>query len=167
MTKSLTEQQIRKIIENVTGKAAKVCEQKFYGNPKSLTEQWKDGTLEQKYYYVKFDCKPRPFVEIELKNFLLDLVKVKDRDNIEVLAPVPDFDEYKELVSKADKLNKIMCDTQTNTLDCMQIEIDGLNIYIERLEKQLEISKKALKEYMKCENGSYARKALSLIEEVK
>lgn len=86
---------------------------------KTLTEQWRDGTLEQRYYYVKYfgNCQ-KPFVEIELKNFLLDLVKVKDMDKIEVLAPVPSYDEYKELVRKSDKL-----------------------------KKKLEIATKALKEY--------------------
>ena len=39
MTKSLTEQQIRKIIENGTGKASKVCEKKFY-NAKKYLEKW-------------------------------------------------------------------------------------------------------------------------------
>ena len=61
---------------------------------KTLTEQWREGTLEQKYYYVKyFGNGQKPFVEIELKNFLLDLVKVKDRDKIEVLATVPNYTE--------------------------------------------------------------------------
>ena len=65
---------------------------------KELTEQWRNGTLEQKYYYVKyFGNGQKPFVEIELKNFLLDLVNVKDRDNVEVLDPVPSYDEYKRL----------------------------------------------------------------------
>ena len=65
---------------------------------KELTEQWRNGTLEQKYYYVKyFGNGQKPFVEIELKNFLLDLVNVKDRDNVEVLAPVSSYDEYKRL----------------------------------------------------------------------
>ena len=74
---------------------------------KTLTEQWREGTLEQRYYYVKyFGNGQKPFVEIELKNFLLDLVKVKDKDKIEVLAPVPSYDEYKELVSNSDKLEK-------------------------------------------------------------
>lgn len=59
---------------------------------KTLTEQWREGTLEQRYYYVKYPGNgQKPFIEIELKNFLLDLVKVKDSDKIEVLAPVPSY----------------------------------------------------------------------------
>lgn len=66
---------------------------------KELTEQWRNGTLGQKYYYVKyFGNGQKPFVEIELKNFLLDLVKVKDRDKIEVLAAVPTYEQYIGLI---------------------------------------------------------------------
>lgn len=38
---------------------------------------------------------------------------------------------------------------------------------VERLQKQLHIATKALEEYERCENGSYAHKALALIKEVK
>ena len=74
---------------------------------KTLTEQWRDGTLLRGGYYIK----------------LLDgSIKQTDYDNIsktfdteyfrynvsvkEVLAPVPSYDEYKKLVSKTDKLEK-------------------------------------------------------------
>ena len=70
---------------------------------KELTEKWKDGTLEQKYYYVQFNGNPKPFIEIELKNFLLDLVKVRDRDTIEVLAPVPSYKELQKLKKDLDE----------------------------------------------------------------
>ena len=36
-----------------------------------------------------------------------------------------------------------------------------------KLQKKLEIATKALKEYERCENGSYANKAFVLIKEVK
>lgn len=74
---------------------------------KELTEQWQNGTLEQKYYYVKyFGNGQKPFVEIELKNFLLDLVKLNDSDKIEVLAPVPDYNQFSQLVKKVEQLEK-------------------------------------------------------------
>ena len=102
---------------------------------KSLTEQWKDGTLEQKYYYVQFNCTPKPFVEIELKNFLLDLVKVKDRDTIEVLAPVPSYEEFiqqREFVAE-----------HQNVL----IENMNLKLKVEKLEQQLAEANEVLEEY--------------------
>ena len=103
---------------------------------KTLTEQWREGTLEQRYYYVKyFGNGQKPFVEIELKNFLLDLVKVKDRDKIEVLAPVPSYDEYKQLVSKTEGLEKqleIATKALNETKDrLLKMELSNLN-YEER-----------------------------------
>lgn len=80
---------------------------------KTLTKQWRNGTLEQRYYYVKYFLNgQKPFVEIELKNFLLDLVKVKDSDKIEVLAPVPDYNQFVELTEKVKKLESRMKDAE-------------------------------------------------------
>ena len=122
MTKTLTEKQTRKIIENVTGKAAKVCEQKFYGKPKSLTEQWQEGELKEGHYYTLLDTDSK-MIEI---NYCWDDGCFQDYcDNMieEVLAPVPSYEEYQQLVSKTDKL-----------------------------EKQLEIATEALKKYQEAIN---------------
>ena len=71
----------------------------------SLTERWKKGELEQGYYYTKYNPKVgKPFVEIELRNYLLDLAKVRDADTVEVIAPVPSYDHFVELTEK-DKEN--------------------------------------------------------------
>lgn len=67
-------------------------------NCSSLTEQWKNGELEQGYYYTKYNPKVgEPFVEIELRSYLLDLAKVRDADTVEVLAPVPSYEEWQKL----------------------------------------------------------------------
>lgn len=96
---------------------------------KELTEQWRNGTLEQRYYYVKyFGNGQKPFVEIELKNFLLDLVKVKDSDKIEVLAAVPTYDEF---IQQRDFVK-----------DHLKVLIENMN-----LKRKLEIATKALKMY--------------------
>lgn len=132
---------------------------------KTLTEQYNDWTLQDGNYYTicykgwsgdTFPC----ILYISKHNGATANVK-------EVLAPVPSYEEYKELVRKSDKLDKIMYDSATNQGDCQQIVEDNLNRQIERLEKQLAIATKALKEYERCENGSFAHKALHLIEEVK
>ena len=95
MTKTLTEQQIRKIIENVTGKAAKVCEQKFYDKPKSLTEQWREGTLLMGYYYVS---TPPSYGGEEIRYLDDDCSFGLGEDIIqEVIAPVPSYEEYQKL----------------------------------------------------------------------
>lgn len=67
-----------------------------------------------------------------------DIKNVRDTDEVEVLQETPSYVEYNQLVSKT-----------------------------EQLEKKLAIATKALEEYERCENGSYANKALALIKEVK
>lgn len=69
---------------------------------KQLTEQWRDGTLEENMYYVKLP------EEIIIANIyqLKQLDLVNDADEIEVLAAVPDYNKYKQLVSKTYKLKK-------------------------------------------------------------
>ena len=62
---------------------------------KELTEKWKAGKLKQAFYYLKF-----PDMDISEIYTLYDMEKfryVKDSDKIEVLAPVPSYDEYKKL----------------------------------------------------------------------
>jgi hypothetical protein len=61
----------------------------------SLTDKWKRGELEQGYYYTRYTPSVgKPFVEIELRNYLLDLAKVRDAETVEILAPVPSYEEY-------------------------------------------------------------------------
>lgn len=96
---------------------------------KTLTEQWREGTLDQRYYYVKyFGNGQKPFVEIELKNFLLDLVKVKDRDKIEVLEPVPSYEDYKRLQEQLNEANEIIKSyyEDTDTFECERLAEDYL-----------------------------------------
>ena len=73
---------------------------------KSLTEKWKDGELPEGTYYVMFLCGRYGTYEFEkLKGFGFDndLAYIK-----EVLAPVPSYEEYKELLdlNVYDKLQK-------------------------------------------------------------
>lgn len=123
---------------------------------KTLTKQWREGTLDNGYYYVRSGWSKSVETRYLGNGFF--------EGNIEVLAPVPSYDEYKELVRKADKLDKIMADTTTNPLDCMQIEIDGLNIYVERLQKQLNEANHILKDvfisdaYYKSKRAQYLKR---------
>lgn len=58
------------------------------------------GELNQGYYYTKYTPKVgKPFVEIELRNYLLDLAKVRDADTVEVLAPVPSYEEWQKVLN--------------------------------------------------------------------
>lgn len=65
---------------------------------KTLTEQWREGTLESGHYYIRSGLSTS--VEIRyLGNGFFE-------GNIEVLTPVPSHDEYKQLVSKTEQLEK-------------------------------------------------------------
>lgn len=98
---------------------------------KTLTEQWREGTLEQRYYYVKyFGNGQKPFVEIELKNFLMDLVKVKDSDKIEVLESVPSYEEYQDIIQQ-----------NVNQEAAIETYIED----IKRLQEQLNEANKTIK----------------------
>lgn len=67
------------------------------GKKVSLTELWKKGELEQGYYYTRYTPSVgKPFVEIELRSYLIDLAKIRDTETVEVLAPVPSWEEYLE-----------------------------------------------------------------------
>lgn len=136
---------------------------------KTLTEQWLEGMLPDGAYYILVDKYEQNEPEIDVgvcynSNFEWWIVK-------EVLAPVPNYDEYKELVRKSDKFDKIMSDTVTNQGDCHQIVEDNLNRQIERLQKQLSIATKALKDILNdgddyCDKDK-AQEALKEMEGVK
>ena len=96
----------------------------------TLTEQYKRGELKQGYYYTKYTPKVgKPFVEIELRNYLLDLAKVRDADTVEVLAPVPSYEEWQELKD--------------------EVEIYHNNFKLMKAELERELENQQLKELLK------------------
>lgn len=115
---------------------------------KTLTEQWRDGTLETGWYYTKHD-DGKIYIWLCFKD---DCSYIENPEVKEVLAPVPSYDHFSQLVKK-----------------------------VERLQKRLEIATKALKRYedkqnwdirgvsfMKYNKGfTIARKALKEMEGVK
>ena len=60
----------------------------------TLTEQWKKGELEEGFYYFKI---PDGAIEIASEYRLIRYNLTKDADKIEVLAPVPSYEELEEL----------------------------------------------------------------------
>jgi hypothetical protein len=112
---------------------------------KSLTEQWREGTLPDGKYYIKLEPN---FAERYDVGYSEDgdfaLYNIEDIE--EVLAPVPSYEECQRLVSKADEsVQKIHILNEQNTKNYNELceEIKKNN----RLEKQLAIATKALKEY--------------------
>lgn len=77
---------------------------------KELTDKWKAEKLKQAFYYLKF-----PDMDISEIYTLYDMERfryVKDSDKIEVLAPVPSYEEYKQVNEDVDKLSDLL--TKTN-----------------------------------------------------
>ena len=71
---------------------------------KTLTEQWREGKLPENTYYVQFICGRYGIYEFEqFKGFGFDndLAYIK-----EVLAPVPSYDHFSQLVKKVKKLEQ-------------------------------------------------------------
>ena len=91
---------------------------------KELTEQWRNGTLEENRYYVKLP------EEIIIANIyqLKQLDLVNDADEIEVLDSVPTYDEF---VQQRDFVK-----------DHLKVLIENMN-----LKRKLEIATNALKRY--------------------
>ena len=109
---------------------------------KTLTEQWRDGTLAGGDYYIKttgfgIDKIIINYYEEELKQFdgLCDCAVA------EVIAPVPNYDEYQTLLS--DQLAKNEAD-----------EINAELLYkIAKLKNKLAIATKTLEEFKKTEDN--------------
>ncbi len=64
---------------------------------KELTEQWQNGTLKEGVYWC--EITESPYVEQVHLPCCEDIV-------VEVLAPVPSYDEYNEFMQKMHKLEK-------------------------------------------------------------
>lgn len=132
MSKELTEQKIRKIIENVTGKAAKVCEQKFYGKPKSLTEQWREGTLRGCFYWKL----PNGNICTAYTDTMRDIKNVRDSEEVEVLQETPSYVEYKCLQEQLKEArHTIYCIANTDGSDCktiLETIIRYANLYLKK-----------------------------------
>lgn len=126
------------------------------GNSQHLTEQWRNGTLEEDFYYVK--NKSCLGVEIDYYNVLHSGIKYwsgcEDEDVEEVLAPVPDYMDCKRLMNDSIELDKAKIKIYELVSKNEQLEQDNKYLksgietrdkQIEQLVKQLEIATKALK----------------------
>ena len=101
---------------------------------KELTEQWRNGTLPENWYYIhlKSDWGNIDCITINYCDEDGVFEEYPDEDIKEVLAPVPRYSEYQSL--------KDNCEL-THT------RLKGAHQKIDKLEKQLEIATKALKRY--------------------
>jgi len=112
---------------------------------KTLTEQWREGTLPEGHYYFQYG-KCAPFIK---DSYTADeLKRCIDAENIKALAGVPTYAEFMDLMSNLkyiDKYRELISKT-------------------DKLEKQLAIARKALKDMPEM---SRAQRALREMEGVK
>ena len=145
---------------------------------KTLTEQWREGTLPDGWYYlkVKSELANYPVIAECVINYsslkpYSDFYEYDDSHVEEVLAPVPSYDKVKEMSQKIERL-----EFDNEALEMAHNEGKEINAELvsktEQLEKRLEIATKALKEIHECTDWAdnafiYATEALKEMEGVK
>lgn len=109
---------------------------------KELTEQWRNGTLEDGYYYVKENNEV--FISPCSKGYLKAVVL----EDCEVLAQVPTYAEFKDLMSNLQYVDK-----------CRE-----LTEKVEQLEKQLEEAERLLVELHWQVKGDLLQRSIDYFE---
>ena len=114
---------------------------------KTLTEQWREGTLPENCYYI---LTKNGHIEKDRTRFCSYTDEqcfcfTVNRDIEEVLAPVPSYDEYLYLKTNNDHWNKEAIRISKQAIGIV-LESDELVQKIHILEKKLEIATKALKD---------------------
>jgi len=123
---------------------------------KSPTEQWRDGNLPNGDYYIKVrgNLSKKDFFTYD--NCINGKWAFTDDGNIiDIIASVPSYDEYKELVRKADKLEeqleiaKEALEYYADETDWMGTTLNNSVGYYEKAfleDNGYEVAQKALKE---------------------
>ena len=79
---------------------------------KTLTEQWRDGTLDGGYYYIKtrsWGCDDKWHIKkgLEIDYYNEEVWSIyEDYDIYCVVAPVPSYDHFSQLVKKVERLQE-------------------------------------------------------------
>ena len=110
---------------------------------KTLTEQWRAGNLKNSFYYLKF-----PDTETAEIYNLYDMEKfryVQDSEKIEVLDEVPSYEEYNELATKCNQLQKRL-EIATKALEYYTLEDAYVSCYGNPVNPNPMVARKALKE---------------------
>ena len=140
---------------------------------KTLTEQWREGTLPDGKYYIKLEPNFTERYDVGYSEGG-DFVLYNIEDIEEVLAPVPNYDKVKEMSQKIERLefdnealemahnegkeinseleqyNKDLLKDHTRlVMECDRLLAENKQLVnkTDKLEKKLEITKKALERY--------------------
>lgn len=120
----------------------KIKETQMTKTPEELTADWNAGKLEPGWYYVKFAD------EIYPDYFNSYFIQTGDKCGIEVLAPVPDYEEFESLRKTANGVKYVSdkCWEKTKALEGNVTMFKSLfRQYLER-EKDIESLRALLKE---------------------
>ena len=99
---------------------------------KTLTEQWRDGTIEYGLYYVR----------IAYRNDITIAHTIEEDLNVEeVLAPVPSYEELRE--------KEVIYNTTSRCNETLLWENESLKNKVEKLKEQLEDKVERLQEQIK------------------
>ena len=93
---------------------------------KELTEQWREGTLPENWYYIhlKSDWGGIDCITINYCDEDGVFEEYPDEDIKEVLYPVPNYDEYKRLQEQLAIATKALNETKEKLL---HVELSGLD----------------------------------------
>lgn len=142
---------------------------------KTLTEQWREGTLPQGWYYVKTPCgEIKKLYCGDGESLELDDPETAgyyffhrnlNKGQVEVLATVPSYEELRE--------KEVIYNTTSRCNETLLGENESLKNKVGKLKEQLKIATKALKEISQHYSPEYNRggeishKALKEMEGVK
>lgn len=92
---------------------------------KTLTEQWRDGTLRGCFYWKL----PNGNICTAYTDTMRDIKNVRDSDEVEVLQETPSYVEYNQLVSKTEQLEKRLeiATKALERIDDLSSDNDGIN----------------------------------------
>ena len=113
---------------------------------KTLTEQWREGTLPDGWYYLDYDTQEVK-VEIKYGRMYIGGIIVNRHsygDDIDLMAikgSVPSYDEYKRLQERNEKLKKM-------SFHYTPEEWNTMLRTIERLQEQLNEANEVIKYYI-------------------
>lgn len=82
----------------------------------TLTEQWKKGELEGGFYYVYL--KHLEMFDIAGSSTLSGILERGNENSIEVLAPVPSYEEWKQLHKFLEEFNAL----EISVKECQQLK---------------------------------------------